>query len=337
MNKKSLFFSSPFFMSMIFYPMVTLRQTLGEAIKNKNLDEIQQLLATMPPCIPRTDVESFDSDFDDDIFVQTVWITLFVLVIKHIHDPDTIRLFLSHPGVDVNCHNNWESPMRMAIAHYNMDVFKILLDDPRITLFYCDEESDGSEDDGFNNTLVLMIRYNKLEMMKYLVAARRFSHFWHRTSTTKNFEIALSTLDTFVDGANFHDNPLQAETYVGMYRLLRAMIENPWIARYNLRLKLGLPLAPDIFALVIFLCDDLLKLSVLEDERQGWGTAKEHHRFFNMMKKLPIELQMIVCNMADGSPRQSIPLRYREEAFKDLTQVCTEMEMRVVVAVKLKK
>jgi len=73
---------------------------------------------------------------------------------------------------------------------------------------------------------------------------------------------------------------------------------------------------------------------VLEDERQGWGTAKEHHRFFNMMKKLPIELQMIVCNMTDGSPRQSIPLRDREEAFKGLTQVCTEM--RVVVAVKLK-
>lgn len=70
------------------------------------------------------------------------------------------------------------------------------------------------------------------------------------------------------------------------------------------------------FATVIFYTDDYLKapqvVSSPEDEKKL--------RFFRMMAKLPIELQMMICNRLSGLDKDLILTRSTEPAFKLLAR-----------------
>jgi len=214
--------------------MKALYLDLKKAIENEDLDKIRQLLAVMPPCVKEKETEFVYVHVFDGNDTQDIWASLFIRVAKHIHDADTIRLFLHHPGADVNHCHRWNSPIRSAILHSNMDVFKILLDDPRVTLFphYEEErETETTDEDDFVSILILMMKCKSLEMMKYLFAARRLKDFWHSVSATQNLECALRNLDHGVGGTDFKGNYLHAKCYLGMYWLLRAMIDNPRVIR----------------------------------------------------------------------------------------------------------
>jgi len=78
--------------------------------------------------------------------------------------------------------------------------------------------------------------------------------------------------------------------------------------------------AAEMFALTIFLCDGLLKLEFLNPD------ATEAFRFFTVARKLPIELQMILCCRAVGSMKESILSKDSETAFKDLSRILLQSE-----------
>ena len=84
----------------------------------------------------------------------------------------------------------------------------------------------------------------------------------------------------------------------------------------ELREKLGLPVsrASQVFALVVFLCDDLLKIK----QGEGHTTAG---RFFRIATLLPMELQMVLCHRVVGSKKQNILSRDSEHSFKQLAKV----------------
>ena len=63
-------------------------------------------------------------------------------------------------------------------------------------------------------------------------------------------------------------------------------------------------MAAEVFALVVFLCDGLLKIK----EENMSGAA----RFFRMAKELPLELQMVLCHRVVGSMRMNIPGKQSE-------------------------
>ena len=94
--------------------------------------------------------------------------------------------------------------------------------------------------------------------------------------------------------------------------LLERFMANPTQTRHELRVKLGVldKLAAEVFALTVFLCDDLLQLKP--------ASHPAATLFFTIASKLPMELQMILCHRVVGSRKQNILHKDSEAAFKAL-------------------
>jgi len=67
-----------------------------------------------------------------------------------------------------------------------------------------------------------------------------------------------------------------------------------------------------VFALVIFVCDDYLKV------RAHITRDKSAARFFSIMSRLPIELQMMICNRLFRSENDLVLTKFTEPAFIQL-------------------
>jgi len=76
--------------------------------------------------------------------------------------------------------------------------------------------------------------------------------------------------------------------------VLERFIANQVQTRHELRERLGGldALAAEVFALTVFLCDDLLQLKLAPTTI----TSSAATRFFTIASKLPMELQMILCH-----------------------------------------
>jgi len=94
--------------------------------------------------------------------------------------------------------------------------------------------------------------------------------------------------------------------------LLERFEENPVKTRHATRLELGWydEAAAEMFALVVFVSDGLLQIK----ETALTPAAM----FFNIAKRLPLELQMVLCCRQVGSAKEIIPRKDSEAAFKSL-------------------
>jgi len=72
----------------------------------------------------------------------------------------------------------------------------------------------------------------------------------------------------------------------------------------------------EIFALVVFYSDGLLKLHAFETEK----VKKKTKRFFAIAKQLPMELQMLLCHRVAGSNGFLVTIRDSEVAFRNLAK-----------------
>jgi len=101
--------------------------------------------------------------------------------------------------------------------------------------------------------------------------------------------------------------------------LLERFTDNPTQTRYEIRVKLGVldELAAEVFALIVFLCDDLLHLKPASLPAADTAAI----RFFAIASKFPMELQMILCYRAVGSSKQNILRKDSEAAFKSLARI----------------
>jgi len=105
--------------------------------------------------------------------------------------------------------------------------------------------------------------------------------------------------------------------------VLERFIANPAETRYELQVKLGMldELAAEFFALIVFLCDDLLQLKPALTTTPASAAAS---RFFTIASKLPMELQMILCHRAVCSMKQNILQRDSECSCWGLVHVRQE-------------
>jgi len=85
--------------------------------------------------------------------------------------------------------------------------------------------------------------------------------------------------------------------------------------RHAMRVEFGLvdALAAEMFALVVFVSDELLQV-------QKWANTTPAARLFNIVRRLPLELQMILCRLLVGSAKETIPGKESEVAFKELAK-----------------
>jgi len=82
-------------------------------------------------------------------------------------------------------------------------------------------------------------------------------------------------------------------------QLLERFIDNPTLTRHELRVKLGMldELAAQLYAVPVFLCDDLLRLKPAPlVPTTTTTTTIAATRFFAIAFQLPMELQMILCH-----------------------------------------
>ena len=111
--------------------------------------------------------------------------------------------------------------------------------------------------------------------------------------------------------------------------LLRRFKAHPEQIRREVRVKLGFPdeLAAEVFALAVFLCDGLLQLKPASSPATIPNPATTAAtRFFVIAKRLPMELQMILCRLAVGSRKQNILRKDSEAAFKALARILLESD-----------
>lgn len=101
--------------------------------------------------------------------------------------------------------------------------------------------------------------------------------------------------------------------------LIHRFVQNPAQVRHEVRLEIGwYHEAADIFALVIFLCDGLLKHGRIKLAcGPGWNTENRltAARFFGIAQGLPIELQEQLCHLVAGWGADTIPAEEKEAAF----------------------
>jgi len=86
--------------------------------------------------------------------------------------------------------------------------------------------------------------------------------------------------------------------------------------RHPMRVELGWydGLAAEMFALVVFVSDGLLKID-------DTTTTTPAARFFKIVNKLPLELQMVVCFRQVGSTKEIIRLsRTWQRGFENLAR-----------------
>jgi len=104
--------------------------------------------------------------------------------------------------------------------------------------------------------------------------------------------------------------------------LLEEFLNNPAQTRHDIRVMLGVldEFAAEVFALTVFLCDDLLQLKTTA-AIAALDAAAATTRFFAIAIKLPMELQMILCHRVVGSMKQNILHKDSEEAFKNLGRI----------------
>jgi len=110
--------------------------------------------------------------------------------------------------------------------------------------------------------------------------------------------------------------------------LLESFDADPATTRQQLRElpELRDPFISDLFALVIFLCDDLLAVRA---KSSPFGTSiRKAARFFQIVQRLPMELQMVLCNRVFGAAKNSVLTKDSEPAFKKLGRLLARENSR---------
>ena len=97
--------------------------------------------------------------------------------------------------------------------------------------------------------------------------------------------------------------------------LLKRFKENPLETRHATKVELDWyhALAAEMFALVVFVSDGLLQVN-------DTMTTTPAARFFNITRRLPLELQMVLCCRLMGSDKEIIRGKDSEVAFKELAR-----------------
>jgi len=210
--------------------------------------------------------------------------------------PDVVALILSLPGILVNetCEHGW-TPFWLACFHSNCDVARVLLADPRVDV--------DMADDYDMTPLWRASSFGSLKLIKSFIASGR-DFAWERKGKVDRASQRVTPLEI----AAFNCHP-------EVVSMLNRFFADRVGTRREISLELGMPdpLAADLFATVVFLCDGFLNL------RPSFVSSPSG-RFFSIVSRLPMELQMMMCWRLCGSAKQNIQSRDAEAAFRMLVR-----------------
>jgi len=245
--------------------------------------------------------------------------TPFLIACEQGHE-EVVRLLMADPRVDVNLHRfPFSTPFFQTCDQGHLAVIELLLADPRVRI----------HDGNYNgcSPLWIVAHCGHLQVAQRLLAS---NHAWDIKAKTHDgpspwnnksaLEIANYEAIAPAKGDDETDERFLRRTsncpIIATW--LEAYEANPAATRQRLRMlpDLSGPFIAEVFALVVFICDELLtiKTSVLSSDTQ---TA----RFFLIATQLPMELQMALCNRLFESRKDIVLTKHSEPAFKNLARL----------------
>jgi len=211
---------------------------------------------------------------------------------------EVVKLLLAHPHINVNVLTSFKcSPFLLCCDNGHTSVVQMLLKDPRVDITL--------EDDDNCTSLWWAAYYGHHEVIEWLIANGRDLANLVNVKGNYFIDIEYTALEIAREG-----NQTEAAA------VLERFMSNPGQTRHELRVKLGVldAMAAEVFALTVFLCDDLLQL-------QPTDSCAARIKFFVIASMLPMELQMILCHRVVGSMKQTILRKDSEPAFKSLARI----------------
>ena len=262
------------------------------AAKGGRVEEVEALLRDHP---------GLDVNCEDD---KIRWTALHFCSMYG--NAEVVKLLLAHPAINVNAQTSDNfTPILICCWKGSMSVAQLLLKDPRVDVTL--EDCRGC------TPLWLASHHGHCEVIEWLIASGK----------------DLGDLNQKVhwDGEEFSALEIAREHKESeVVSLLEKFMDNATQVRHGVRVKLGVreALAAEVFALTVFLCDDLFQASPCRTTRSrshGYSAAAAAIRFFKVVAKFPMELQMILCHRAAGTTKDSILSKDSEAAFKSLAKM----------------
>jgi len=202
-----------------------------------------------------------------------------------------VPILLAHPGIDVNKKDsNGHTPLFRACYNGTTRCALFLLKDPRVDV----KEQTANGETAFFRAAV----EGFLPIVKTWIASGREIDLG-KPGNEKTDVIAAAGRKKKLEVAG----------------LLERFRENPESTRFEVRTELAWfdEVAALVFAYVIFVSDGLLEIS------QEQATTPIS-RFFAIARRLPLELQMVLCYRVVGSGKEGIRAEVTEAAFKALAK-----------------
>lgn len=271
-----------FFFFLCYEIMQSIHKCLVEAICTDNENEVERIL---------TENELIDWSIG--------WPTYSSPLIEACSETKSVKilsLLLNHPSVDVNFKDVYgDRAIILACLGGKDDFVAILVEDPRVELNVTDA--------------------NGVSLLKWLVRQERLDYIKLWISSGK--EMVLRPPGGLGNDVIGH---ARKKKKVEFENLLVEFRDRPEDTRHKIRLELGWyertgwyeKMAASFYAQSIFLCDGLVQIRTNADE--------DTTRFFTIISKLPLELQMTLCLRAAGSMKSLVSGKDSEWAFRELVK-----------------
>jgi len=202
---------------------------------------------------------------------------------------EVFKILLAHPAIQFQVQTKRGfSPFVLGCKNGQLPVVRLLLNDPRVDITLTDHEG--------HTPLWRALLHGLHGVIEWLIASGRDLRDLGRKGRNQE------------DGHDYSVLEIAREKQkTEVVQLLERFMTNPMLTRHELRVRLGVldELAAEHFALIVFLCDDLLQLKATSLFTNTYAAAAAI-RFFSMASRLPMELQVVLCHRVVGSMRQNI-------------------------------
>jgi len=229
---------------------------------------------------------------------------------------EVVSLLLADPRVDVNKRTNTgATPCCIACDKGRHDVLSLLLADPRVEPNLPDIQQSPPLYSAAQNG-------NLLAVQQLLASGREIDTNMRSTLNNRTAAEQGREQPSVPRSADDTEEIFQRKKLYGPIcaDLIDDYGRDPAAVRHRLRRQTGLRdyFVCHLFALVVFYSDGLLKLKHTSNLSHR-GTS----RFFEMCTRLPLEVQMVLCNRIFGSPKDIILSKDSEPGFQVLSRSTT--------------
>lgn len=225
--------------------------------------------------------------------------------------PSVVSLLLAQPNIEVNFKDSMNrTPFWLACSGGYYKIIRTMCEDTRVDI---NGPMKDVKMDWGTTPLSMLASCGRHNCIEWMIASNRYLDMGIKDTASD----VLGEVDKVMGLMSLWN------TRDGMEltkELCDRFKKDPKGTRLQLRRKLGIcdEWMSGTFALIVFVSDKYLRLSSTCDFQEK--KKKKTARFFSIARRLPMELQMVLCHRLVGSPKTNITGKMCEVAFKDLVK-----------------